>query len=120
MLTLADPVLLCNNLGVPAINTAEGKTIHSDGRSSTSLKEAVRVAQSNNFMGLVCSSRILNAVPALIEAITAAGLVLVSDASDEVGSQRSVGGPASANMLEGVAGLLRDDGVMLFTETIEV
>ena len=60
-----DPVLLCNDLGtkreVPAKvpNDSIGATIHSSGHHSMSVKEAVRVAQSNNFMGLVCSSRLL-------------------------------------------------------------
>lgn len=36
-----------------------GSAIERSGRASMSLKEAVRVAQSNNFMGLICSSRLL-------------------------------------------------------------
>ena len=38
---------------------AAGANVKSDGSNSMSIKEAVRVAQSNNFMGLVCSSQIL-------------------------------------------------------------
>lgn len=33
--------------------------VYSSGRTTTSVKEAVRIAQSNNFMGLMCSSRLL-------------------------------------------------------------
>jgi hypothetical protein len=33
--------------------------LYSSGRTTTSVKEAVRIAQSNNFMGLMCSSRLL-------------------------------------------------------------
>lgn len=59
-LTYTDPVLLCNDLG--AKQNASGLSaaeIEISGRSSMSVKEAVRIAQSNNFMGLVCSSRLL-------------------------------------------------------------
>lgn len=31
----------------------------SSGRTRISIKEAVRIAQSNNFLGLMCSSRLL-------------------------------------------------------------
>lgn len=41
------------------MDTPSGASVISDGRNSMSIKEAVRVAQSNNFMGLVCSSQIL-------------------------------------------------------------
>lgn len=59
-----DPVLLCNDLGArreaarPGANNL-GAVSPSSGRSSMSVKEAVQIAQSNNFMGLVCSSRLL-------------------------------------------------------------
>lgn len=36
-----------------------GSPIERSGHASMSVKEAVRVAQSNNFMGLVCNSRLL-------------------------------------------------------------
>ena len=55
-----DPVLLRNNLGsdveIGASNTSE---VSNDVRSSMSIKEAVRIAQENNFMGLVCNLRLL-------------------------------------------------------------
>ncbi len=59
-----DPVLLCNDLGAkreaskPGV-TNPGPVVPSSGHNSMSVKEAVRIAQSNNFMGLVCSSRLL-------------------------------------------------------------
>ena len=59
-----DPVLLCNDLGAkreaagPSANIP-GAVISSSGHHSMSVKEAVQIAQSNNFMGLVCNSRLL-------------------------------------------------------------
>jgi len=63
-----DPVLLCNDLGGEPLDLADapmaGQTIstlpaQSSGHVSLSVKEAVRIAKTNNFMGLVCSSRLL-------------------------------------------------------------
>ncbi len=52
------PVFLCNDLGQEgAMPTA--KAIQISGRRKFSIKEAVRIAQSNNFMGLICCSRLL-------------------------------------------------------------
>lgn len=69
MLITVDPVLLCNDLGTTreAVNPEAvdpevrnpGAVVTSSGHHSISVKEAVRIAQSNNFMGLVCSSRLL-------------------------------------------------------------
>lgn len=52
------PVFLCNDLGRDgaALGT-DG--VQSSGRRTTSIKEAVRIAQNNNFMGLICCSRLL-------------------------------------------------------------
>ena len=59
----SDPVLLCNDLGAKRdfakLTDDSGPTIESSGHQSISVKEAVRIAQSNNFVGLVCSSSIL-------------------------------------------------------------
>lgn len=69
---MIDPVLLCNDLGTKreapanAGNNSTGATILSSGHHSMSVKEAVRIAQSNNFMGLVCSSRLLVRLPPLV------------------------------------------------------
>lgn len=59
-----DPVLLCNDLGAKREAATPGAidpgaVVPSSGHHSMSVKEAVRIAQSNNFMGLVCSSRLL-------------------------------------------------------------
>lgn len=52
------PVFLCNDLGrLP--DTSTSIEVKSSGRRTTSIKEAVRIAQNNNFMGLICSSRLL-------------------------------------------------------------
>lgn len=59
-----DPVLLCNDLGAKREVASSGAispgaVVASSGHHSMSVKEAVRIAQSNNFMGLVCSSCLL-------------------------------------------------------------
>lgn len=56
----ADPVLLCNELGAKQdVSCPSSAVVESNGHGSMSVKEAVRIAQSNNFMGLICSSRLL-------------------------------------------------------------
>ena len=102
-----------------------------------SVKESVRIAQSNNFMGLVCSSRLLvsyhstppnlfhhtdhhhhqNMVPSLIESIKVAGLVLVTDTSEE---HMSSSAERAYRMPEGVDGMLRGNGVLRFNEMIDM
>ena len=54
-----DPVLLCNDLGTKRDPGRPGAIVRSNGHASMSLKEAVRIAQSNNFMGLMCNYRLL-------------------------------------------------------------
>ena len=84
-----------------------------------SVKEAVRVAQSNNFMGLVCKSRLLELVPALAESIKVAGLVLITDIS---GTSTRPKAPISSfhGIPEGVDGILEDNAILRFTETIDM
>ena len=56
------PVFLCNDLGRDddaTVAAAVPDGVWSAGRRTASIKEVVRTAQSNNFMGLVCSSRLL-------------------------------------------------------------
>lgn len=127
------PVFLCNDLGSDIVNK-EGR-VESSGRKTTSIKEAVRIAQSNNFMGLVCSSRLLvgkhltsyrvllltlpqKMVPSLIESIKIAGLVLVTDTSEE--SAPTGAAARSYRMPEGVDGVLRYNGVLRFNEAIDM
>lgn len=52
------PVFLCNDLGRQDM-TAAPEELQSSGRRTASIKEIVRTAQSNNFMGLICCSRLL-------------------------------------------------------------
>ena len=113
--------------------------VKSDGYSSISVKEAVRVAQSNNFMGLICTSQILVSVsatmpdatlpttssqdmaPALVEAIKVAGLVLVADTSAEVSGATRNGRPESSYTIpKGVDGVLEGNGVLRFSEAIDI
>jgi CDK inhibitor PHO81 len=56
-----DPVLLCNELGADTTQSPSGSThvVRSSGRTTISVKEAVQIARDNNFMGLICSSRLL-------------------------------------------------------------
>lgn len=103
-----------------------------------SVKEAVKVAQGNNFMGLVCSARLLVSiqcdryllmveadidfqalVPALSEAIKVAGLVLITDVSD--GSARPKA-PASSfhGIPDAVDGMLEGNAVLRFKESLDV
>lgn len=63
-------------------------------------------------MGLVCNSRLLDLVPALIDSIKVAGLVLVTD--------RSEGGSKDDVIPEGVDGVLKGNGVLRFNETIDM
>jgi hypothetical protein len=61
-LHLLVPVLLCNDLGQIrdlARDIGSLPDIDSSGRASMSIKESARIAQSNNFMGLICRSSLL-------------------------------------------------------------
>lgn len=52
------PVFLCNDLG-REWEAGQQLGVEISGRRTTSIKESVRVAKSNNFMGLICCSRLL-------------------------------------------------------------
>ena len=52
------PVFLCNELGREEVMAAPDVVV-SSGKGAMSVKEAVRIATSNNLMGLICSSRLL-------------------------------------------------------------
>ncbi|KAI9771256.1 MAG: phosphate system positive regulatory protein pho81 [Geoglossum simile] len=110
------PVFYCNDLGKEGGLAAAGP-VQPSGRYSTSVKEAVRIAQSNNFMGLICSSRLLDTVPALVESIKVAGLVLVTDTSDD---PTYTTGAAFQRTQERIDGAVRDNGVLKFNETIDL
>jgi len=98
-----------------------------------SVKEAVRVAQSNNLMGLVCSSRLLQLVPALAESIKVAGLVLITDVSDAKGKAGAGAGVGESRGLvaasvgtnfygipEGVDGMLEGNAVLRFDGGVDM
>jgi CDK inhibitor PHO81 len=56
------PVFMCNDLGREDVSMAPPQMIAAainHGRRSSSIKEVVRTAQGNNFMGLVVASRLL-------------------------------------------------------------
>jgi len=116
---LADPTLLCNELGVaPTTSDQRRRTppmVSSCGRAATSIKEAVRIAQSNNFMGLICTSRLLELVPALVSSIKEAGLVLISDYSHDPALTH----PGLLDLPQGADGLLMDNAVLRFKEAVE-
>lgn len=112
------PVFLCNDLGREEVMLAPD-VIQSSGRRTFSVKETVRIAQSNNFMGLVCCSRLLNMVPALVDAIKSHGLALVVDKSAEQGTEPYLHAD-SFPIPKGVDGLLKGNGVLRFNESIDV
>lgn len=99
------PVLLCNNLG-------HDRDV---AKSALSIKESAKLAQNYNFMGLICRSEILDMVPALVETIKAAGLVLVSDLS---GARD--GNQDRSSLDNGVNGIMKGGGVLTFNETIDM
>ncbi|KAK5127518.1 hypothetical protein LTR85_006857 [Meristemomyces frigidus] len=113
------PVLLCNELGVAPTTNNQARTVPhivaNCGRASMSIKEAVRIAQSNNFMGLICTSRLLELVPALVSSIKESGLVLISDYSHDPVRNR----PTLQSLAQGVDGLLMDNAVLRFKDTVD-
>jgi CDK inhibitor PHO81 len=61
-----------------------------------------------------------NMVPALIEAIKAQGLVLVTDKSAEVGTDRTPVIDPFPRLLDGIDGVLKANGVLRFNESIDM
>lgn len=127
------PVLLCNDLGQIrdlARDIGSLPDVHSSGRASMSIKESARIAQSNNFMGLICRSSLLNVVPALVETIKELGLVLVADTSDDAGQPSQSEEMITANpmgvaewayrMPDGVNGVMKANGILRFNDTIDM
>ncbi|KAI1179469.1 hypothetical protein F4777DRAFT_600309 [Nemania sp. FL0916] len=108
------PVFLCNDLGREDMMPAPS-VIQSSGRRTFSVKEVVRIAQNNNLMGLICSARLLDMVPALVDAIKSNGLALVVDQS----TTQAHADPF-LRMPKGVDGVLKSNGVLRFNESIEV
>ncbi|KAK3314966.1 SPX domain-containing protein [Apodospora peruviana] len=128
------PVFLCNDLGKLqqdfGVSGGDGECVgvKSSGQRTGSIKDVVRTAQSNNFMGLVCCSRLLEMVPALVDAIKSHGLALVIDRSGEEQQptqSEELGVPSSdaaftLRLPKGVDGLLKSNGVLRFNESIDV
>ncbi|ROT40248.1 hypothetical protein SODALDRAFT_91977 [Sodiomyces alkalinus F11] len=114
------PVFLCNDLGREEVMPAPD-IIQSHGRHSTSIKEAVRVAQGNNFMGLMCYSRLLDMVPALVDSIKSHGLALVTDRTGEPAKTTTdqLSDPFP-RLPKGVDGLLKSQGVLRFDESFDM
>ncbi|EEP80809.1 conserved hypothetical protein [Uncinocarpus reesii 1704] len=121
------PVVLCNDLGQIRDLTKDATSqppIRCSGRASMSIKEAARIAQTNNLMGLMCRSSLLNVMPALVESIKEQGLVLVADTSDEAGERTRSGTPINTEwayrMPTGVNGVMRGTGVLRFNDTVDM
>lgn len=117
------PVLLCNDLGrLQSSLQSSTSVLRLDPVRGTSLKETARLSQMNNFMGLTCSTRILQMVPALTETIKQAGLVLVSDASAEDNTAPNPGGEDTGFAMkpDGVSGVMKATGILRFNETVDM
>ncbi|KKY38097.1 putative ankyrin repeat protein nuc-2 [Diaporthe ampelina] len=114
------PVFMCNDLGREEVSMAPPQMIAAavnHGRRSSSIKEVVRTAQGNNFMGLVVASRLLKMVPSLVDAIKAQGLALIVDKSSEAGP---LSNPPPEKLPTGVDGVFKYTGVLRFTDSIDM
>lgn len=114
-----------------------------------SVKESARMAQSNNFMGLMVQSQVLvsqlqsfdpgcqarglwlgmsrfiadgmqEMVPALVDTVKELGLVLVADISDEKAEPSNSSTAGWSPMPEGVNGILKNNGILRFHDTIDM
>ncbi|KAI9901658.1 hypothetical protein N3K66_003475 [Trichothecium roseum] len=112
------PVFLCNDLGREDV-FGTPRADQSSGRRSASIKEVVRIAQSNNLMGLICFSRLLDMVPALVDAIKSHGLALVMDKTMASPNASPVVDPFQ-RILQGVDGVLKNQGVLRFNDSIDM
>ena len=123
------PVLLCNDLGEArgGTNWSSSSSFSTTTTPQLSLKDSARLAQSNNFMGLICRSTILEMVPTLIETIKELGLVLVADTSDREETVGGVGRGTSnttagwRSIQDGTNGVVfRDDGILRFWSSVDM
>ncbi|KAH7004988.1 hypothetical protein EDB82DRAFT_551427 [Fusarium venenatum] len=112
------PVFLCNDLGREE-NSGGNDMALSSGRRSASIKEVVRIAQSNNFMGLICYSPLLEMVPALVDAIKSHGLALVTDKSSDSPNASPMTDPFPRPP-KGVDGVLKSHGILRFNDSIDM
>lgn len=132
--------MLCNDLGfVEESSKTAASVVPSSGRTALSVKEAVRIAQTNNFMGLICNSRLLvsrdfrnpssyilssanrskELVPALTESIKTAGLVLVSDLI-HVDADAKAAFTSMQSGPDGLDGMLENNAVLQFSDSIDM
>ncbi|KAK3304257.1 uncharacterized protein B0T15DRAFT_234177 [Chaetomium strumarium] len=117
------PVFLCNDLGRQPSQEGQDCGVGGAQHPASSIKDAVRTAQSNNFMGLICCERLLDMVPALVDAIKSHGLALVVDKS---GAGPKAPEPSNSladpfpRLPKGVDGVLKGNGVLRFNESIDV
>ncbi|KAH8197635.1 hypothetical protein TruAng_008219 [Truncatella angustata] len=115
------PVFLCNDLGkADDLSGIQNGYMQSSGRRTSSIKEVVRIAQNNNFMGLVCSARLLDMVPALVDAIKSQGLALVIDKSADASAEPHPFADPFPRLPKGIDGMLKNNGVLRFNESIDV
>ncbi|KHJ30292.1 putative ankyrin repeat protein nuc-2 [Erysiphe necator] len=105
-------------------NDLRCESTFSDSRSSMtreiqsiSVKEAVRIAKDNNFMGLFCSSSFLEMAPKLVNAIKSQGLVLLINKFDDADNvdEKPI---KSSRLPEGIDGVLDKNGVLRFSEKL--
>jgi len=132
--------MLCNDLGfIEESSQTAASVVPSSGRTAISVKEAVRIAQTNNFMGLICNSRLLvsrgllksslhmlcgantskELVPALTESIKTAGLVLVSDLI-HVDADAKAAFTSMQSGPDGLDGMLENNAVLQFSDSIDM
>ncbi|KAF3905871.1 Ankyrin-1 [Arthrobotrys entomopaga] len=114
------PVFFCNGLSESDLASANyslsgPELVKYRSVSPFSAKEAVRLAKNNNLMGLICSARLLEMVPALTHSVKAEGLVLISQMLDSTAPQ-----PQSSSFVNLVDGVLLREGILRFNETIDM
>ncbi|KAJ6264316.1 hypothetical protein Dda_0461 [Drechslerella dactyloides] len=114
------PVFFCNGLSETDLASAhysrsDPELVKYRSVSPMSTKEAVRLAKNNNLMGLICSGKLLEMVPALTHSVKAEGLVLISQAPDSVAAYSP---PPS--LMNSVDGVFLNGGILRFNETIDV
>ncbi|KAK6339070.1 phosphate system positive regulatory protein pho81, variant 2 [Orbilia brochopaga] len=114
------PVFFCNGLSAADLKSANYSRSDPDlvkyrSVSPMSTKEAVRLAKNNNLMGLICSEKLLEMVPALTHSVKAEGLVLISQAPEGVEKYYP-----TPSLVHSVDGVLLNGGIIRFNETIDV
>ncbi|EPS37174.1 hypothetical protein H072_9221 [Dactylellina haptotyla CBS 200.50] len=113
------PVFFCNGLSESDLASANyslsaPELVKYRSVSPMSTKEAVRLAKNNNLMGLICSARLLEMVPALTRSVKAEGLVLISQVLD------SITHPHPTSLINLVDGVFLREGILRFNETIDM